>query len=137
MNRHTLTLILAGVTAIEFVAGAIVTSRMISVQAQTKPGYGFAALAGERVGQDVDGPYNVDPNWPKPISALPGNEKWTYGAIVLATRPHRLKPVLLVRISHQFTRTAQGQRPERPSIRGDSTGIVFQSQRTLGTHCMV
>ena len=37
-------------------AGALLTSKMLSVQAQNKPGYGFAALAGERVGQDVDGP---------------------------------------------------------------------------------
>src|ERR1035437_4009193 len=44
---------------------------------------------------------------------------------------------LLIRISHEFTRTAQGQRPERPSFRGDSTGIASQSQHALGTRCMV
>ena len=80
MTRRTGMFILAAVAAGGFVAGGIFTSKMISVNAQTKPGYGAAALAGERVGQDVDGPYNVDPNWPKPISALPGHEKWTYGA---------------------------------------------------------
>ena len=47
------------------------------MQARDKLAYGTAALPGERVGQDVDGPYTVDPNWPKPISALPGHEKWT------------------------------------------------------------
>lgn len=81
MTRRTLTLLFLAMAAAGLVAGAIVTGRMISVQAQTKPGYGFAALAGERVGQDVDGPYVVDPNWPKPITALPGHEKWTYGAV--------------------------------------------------------
>ena len=42
--------------------------------------------------QDVDGPYEVDPNWPKPISALPGHEKWTYGAVesVFAESPNRV-----------------------------------------------
>src|ERR1700692_2219535 len=90
MPRRTLTLILLALTAIGFMAGAIVTSRMISVQEPAKPGYGFAALAGQRVGQDVDGPYEVDPNWPKPITALPGHEKWTYGAVesVFAENPH-------------------------------------------------
>ena len=92
MTRRTLTLVVVAMAAIGFMAGAIVTSRMISVHAQTKPGYGFAALAGERVGQDVDGPYDVDPNWPKPITALPGHEKWTYGAVesVFAENPNRV-----------------------------------------------
>jgi hypothetical protein len=74
VNRRTLTLIVIAVTAVGFIAGATVASRIISVQAQTKPGYGAAALAGERVGQDVDGPYQVDPNWPKPITALPATK---------------------------------------------------------------
>ncbi|MCZ6585531.1 MAG: hypothetical protein O6930_05890, partial [Gammaproteobacteria bacterium] len=32
-------------------------------------------------GQDPFGPYEPDPNWPKDISTLPGNEGWTWGAI--------------------------------------------------------
>lgn len=61
-------------------------------QARDKLAYGTAALPGERVGQDVDGPYTVDPNWPKPISALPGHEKWTWGAVesVFAESPNRV-----------------------------------------------
>ena len=92
MTKRKMTLLVAAVAAIAFVAGAIATSKMISVQAQAKPGFGFAALAGERVGQDVDGPYQVDPNWPKPITALPGHEKWTYGAVesVFAESPNRV-----------------------------------------------
>ena len=40
----------------------------------------------------MDGPYQVDPNWPKPITALPGHEKWTYGAVesVFAENPNRV-----------------------------------------------
>src|SRR3984957_14914872 len=92
MTKRKMTLLVAAVAAIAFVAGAIATSKMLSVKAETKPGYGFAALAGERVGQDVDGPYQVDPNWPKPISALPGHEKWTYGAVesIFAENPNRV-----------------------------------------------
>ena len=92
MTTRKLTLLLVATTAIAFMVGAIVTSRIISVQAQVKPGYGIAALAGQRVGQDVDGPYDVDPNWPKPITALPGHEKWTYGAVesVYAENPNRV-----------------------------------------------
>ena len=95
MIRHTQKRILVAIAAVGVVAGAIFISRMISsqaIQAQTKPGYGVAALAGERVGQDVDGPYKVDPNWPKPISALPGHEKWTWGAVesVFAESPNRV-----------------------------------------------
>ncbi len=92
MTMRKLTLLLVATTAIGIMVGAIVTSKMISVQAQVKPGYGIAALAGQRVGQDVDGPYEVDPNWPKPISALPGHDKWTYGAVesVFAESPNRV-----------------------------------------------
>ena len=37
-------------------------------------------------------PNGVDPNWPKPISALPGHEKWTFGAVesVFAENPNRV-----------------------------------------------
>ena len=48
MNRRTLTLTIIAVTAVGFIAGAIVANRILSVEAQTKPGYGAAALAGER-----------------------------------------------------------------------------------------
>ena len=92
MTRRTLLFIMAFVMAIGFTAGAIVTGKMLSVNAQVKPGYGAAALAGERVGQDVDGPYTVDAAWPKPITALPGHEKWTFGAVesVFAENPNRV-----------------------------------------------
>jgi hypothetical protein len=92
MTTRKLILLMLATAAIGFMAGTIVVSRMILVQAQVKPGYGIAALAGQRVGQDVDGPYNVDSNWPKPITALPGHEKWTYGAVesVYAENPNRV-----------------------------------------------
>ncbi|HSG66012.1 MAG TPA: hypothetical protein VLD39_13470, partial [Gammaproteobacteria bacterium] len=40
----------------------------------------------------VNGPYVVDPNWPKPLSDLPGHEGWTWGAVqgVFAQNPDRI-----------------------------------------------
>lgn len=64
-----------------------------SVQGQSpKPVNTTAAIPGQRSGQDVFGPYEVVPNWPKPISDLPGNEKWTWGAVesVFAESPNRV-----------------------------------------------
>ena len=40
----------------------------------------FAAVPGAIGSQDLTGPYEVVKGWPKDISTLPGNEKWTYGA---------------------------------------------------------
>ena len=53
---------------------------------------GFAAVAGERGGQDPTGPYEVVADWPKPMSQLPGHEKWTWGAMqgVFAESPDRV-----------------------------------------------
>ena len=41
----------------------------------------------------VDGPYRVDPNWPKPLSTLFPEEKgWTWGAVqgIFAQNPERI-----------------------------------------------
>ena len=73
---------------------------IIGCQAAPKPaettapptGTGIAAVAGERGGQDPTGPYEVVPDWPKPLSQLPGHEKWTWGAMqgVFAESPNRV-----------------------------------------------
>jgi DNA-binding beta-propeller fold protein YncE len=68
-------------------------NRNFSAQGQAaKNAGGVAAITGERTGQDVFGPYDVVPNWPKPISDLPGHEKWTWGAVesVFAESPNRV-----------------------------------------------
>ena len=53
---------------------------------------GFAAVPGAIGSQDLTGPYEVVRGWPKDISTLPGNEKWTYGAgqSVFAESPNRV-----------------------------------------------
>src|SRR3989440_3874490 len=52
----------------------------------------FAAVPGEKGGQDIFGGYEIVPNWPKPISSLPGMAKWTWGAGegVFAETPNRV-----------------------------------------------
>ena len=75
---------LAGVVAIGF--------RPQTAAAQSKKEVSVAAVPGEIGGQDLFGAYEVVPDWPKPISALPGNEKWTWGAGqgVFAESPDRV-----------------------------------------------
>ncbi len=57
-----------------------------------KTGGDFAAVPGAVGGQDIFGPYDVVKTWPKDLSSLPGNEKWTWGAgqSVFAENPNRI-----------------------------------------------
>ena len=79
-------------------AGLPVVSKLIGssvevqAEAKTKGDPSFAAIPGQVGGQDIFGAYDVDPNWPKPLSALPGNEKWTWGSgeSVFAENPDRV-----------------------------------------------
>src|SRR6202790_5719390 len=61
-------------------AGIRISGRLAPVEGQAKPGTGFAAVPGAVGGQDLTGAYDVVKNWPKDVSTLPGNDKWTYGA---------------------------------------------------------
>jgi NHL repeat len=56
------------------------------------PGAGFAAIPDQVGGEDMFGAYNVVKDWPKDISTLPGNEKWTWGAgqSIFAESPDRI-----------------------------------------------
>src|SRR3972149_1520651 len=67
-------------------------NRMSTVEGQARPGTGYAAIPGEKGGQDIFGPYNVAKDWPKPLSGLPGNEKWTWGSAegIFAESPNRV-----------------------------------------------
>jgi len=77
-------------------AGLPVVSKLLSappsVEAQVKSDSSFAAIPGQVGGQDIFGAYDVDPNWPKPLSSLPGNEKWTWGTAegIFAENPDRV-----------------------------------------------
>src|SRR5208283_2725450 len=66
--------------------------RLRPVAAQDKKMASFAAVQGPVGGQDPFGAYDIVPDWPKPLSALAGNEKWTWGAgqSVFAENPNRV-----------------------------------------------
>ena len=68
------------IAAVAFSGGLFVATTVTSVQSQTQPGSGFAAVPGEKGGWDLTGPYEVVRDWPKPLSQLPGHEQWTWGA---------------------------------------------------------
>ena len=70
----------------------LVGNRLTSVQGQSRPDVRFAAVPGEKGGQDMFGAYDIVPNWPKPLTSLPGHEKWTWGAgqSVFAESPNRV-----------------------------------------------
>ena len=85
-------LVVLSVIAVAFLMGFLLAHRLTPVQAQGKPGLGFAAIPGVVGGQDPFGPYEVVKDWPKDISTLPGNENWTWGAgqSVYAENPNRV-----------------------------------------------
>jgi sugar lactone lactonase YvrE len=75
-----------------FVLGYLVSARQAAVEGQAAPGAGFAAVPGAVGAMDLTGPYDVVKGWPKDLSTLPGNEKWTWGAGegVFAESPNRV-----------------------------------------------
>jgi sugar lactone lactonase YvrE len=72
--------------------GLLAAAQAALAQGGSMPGAGFAAIAGEKGGQDMFGGYEVDASWPKDLSTLPGHEGWTFGAgqSVFAESPDRV-----------------------------------------------
>jgi hypothetical protein len=72
--------------------GVFAVDRLAPLQGQTRSEARFAAVPSEQGGQDIFGAYDIVPNWPKPISSLPGHDKWTWGAgqSVFAENPNRV-----------------------------------------------
>ena len=88
MRKQALAL---GAAVIGCVAGYEIAHTTSAVEAP-RPGAGFSAIPGAVGGQDMFGPYNVVKGWPKDISTVPGNEKWTWGAgqSIYAESPDRI-----------------------------------------------
>jgi len=77
---------------IAFLAGFFV-SRLAPVSEQSMPpAAGFASVPMAKGGQDHLGPYEAVEGWPKPLTGLPGHEKWTYSAVqgIFAENPNRV-----------------------------------------------
>jgi hypothetical protein len=66
-------------------------SAPVEVEAQAQQP-SFAAVPGEKGGQDIFGAYDIVRDWPKPLGSQPGHEKWTWGAGqgVFAESPNRV-----------------------------------------------
>ena len=66
-------------------------SQIVSGQSANAPTR-FAAVPGEKGGQDIFGAYDVVADWPKDLSTIKGHEGWTFGAgqSVFAESPNRI-----------------------------------------------
>ena len=66
-------------------------SAPVEVEAQAQQPR-FAAVPGEKGGQDIFGAYDIAADWPKPYHQQPGREKWTWGAGqgIFAESPNRV-----------------------------------------------
>jgi hypothetical protein len=94
MSKRTLTIaaVLASLLVIVFVGNRLNRVEGQEVREQV-PGAGFAAIPGQKGGQDIFGPYDVVRNWPRPMSeSLPRHENWTYSVSmdVFAESPNRV-----------------------------------------------
>ena len=65
-----------------FVLGLVVCLMGVAavLAQETVPGEGFAAIPGQKGGQDVSGAYDVVNGWPIDTATLPGHAGWTMGA---------------------------------------------------------
>ena len=88
MRQQWLVTLLA-VIAVALVGGIAVDR---SVSAQSSRGSSLIAVPGAVGSLDPTGPYEVVQGWPKDLSTLPGNERWTFGAGqgVFAESPDRV-----------------------------------------------
>ena len=90
MNKSSL---IALVSLVGIVVGFLLaTARAPGVAPAVVVNAGFAAVPGAVGGQDQTGPYEVVPDWPKPLAQLPGHENWTWGAVqgIFAESPDRV-----------------------------------------------
>jgi len=80
------------ILAIGIAIGWLLPEITMVAQAPGGAGSGFAAVPSAIGSEDLTGPYELVKDWPRDISSLPGNEKWTYGAgeSVFAESPNRI-----------------------------------------------
>src|SRR6202790_2728551 len=85
-------IIAASLLVAGFLIGLVVASKMRSVQARDNAEVSFAAVPGGKGGEGSAGPYEAIPDWPKPLTSLPGHENWTWGAVegIFAENPNRI-----------------------------------------------
>ena len=112
MTRRAGGLLLAiAMTVAGFFAGMLLEKRIRSVEAQGKSNFSAAAIAGEKNTQDVWGPYEVVPDWPKPITSLPGTRK-----VDLGSGGERLRGERQSRFHPGARRNSRDEAPRRSSL---------------------
>jgi peptidylamidoglycolate lyase len=82
-----------GAFCVGLAAAMLLDTVLSRVEAQQAPGAGFAAIPGQKGGQDIYGPYEVVRNWPQPMSAsLPDHQNWTWSVTmdVFAESPNKV-----------------------------------------------
>src|SRR3974377_446608 len=77
--------------AVAFLLGYFGANRHATVEGQAVPESG-AAVPGDVGNMELTGPYDVVGDWPKDLSTLPGNSKWTWGSGegIFAESPNRV-----------------------------------------------
>jgi hypothetical protein len=81
--------------AVALVCGSLLLflfgNKLAPVQGQPQSSDAAARLP-EKGGQEQSGQYEVVRDWPKPLTALPGHEKWTWGSPegIFAENPNRI-----------------------------------------------
>jgi hypothetical protein len=84
------------VSTIVTVASVLLTIYVVVYRPTPAEGQGqsarFAAVPGEKGGQDIFGGYDIVRDWPKPYNMAPGRQGWTWGAGqgVFAETPNRV-----------------------------------------------
>jgi len=109
--------LIAAALVVAFLGGYVVSNRQPAVEGQEEGPAAFAAVPDAIGSLDVTGPYDAVADWPKDLSSLPGNEKWTYGAGqgVFAESPDR---VIYIQ---------RGQLPVLPQVKPVELGQVAPS----------
>jgi hypothetical protein len=80
------------IALVTFIAALLLTSGWLLLEGQAQQSASIAAVTGQKGGWDLTGPYDVVPDWPRPLSRLPGHENWTWGSVqgVFAESPNRV-----------------------------------------------
>src|ERR1700674_3870218 len=88
-------IMICAVMGVILCVGFVSTAKVVAAPQQGTPGQWVdPANPSDEL---VDGPYRVDPNWPKPLSTLFPEEKgWTWGAVqgIFAQNPDRIFVVM-------------------------------------------
>ena len=100
--------------AVAMLVAYLAASKQPAVQGQGMPASG-AAVPSAVGNMELTGPYDVVADWPKDLSTLPGNEKWTWGSGegIFAESPNRVY-ILQRGELPVLPRAARGSNPYAP-----------------------